>query len=143
MSGSMGHTFLYNIIIIFILVVFGFLAGTMSYYKAFKINNRIISAIEKYEGYNTASGAVQEINSILQELGYSRDIASCKSKYHNMSLYSNGSQYEYCVYVNDTRKNMRSYTFGVMTFMTIDFPLINRIKIPVFSKTRSIYNFSR
>ena len=69
MSTSIGHTFLYNLIILFIIIIFAFLSGTLSYYKAFKVNNRIVYIIEKYEGYNEF--AKTEIETLLSNLGYS------------------------------------------------------------------------
>ena len=47
MSTSIGHTFLYNLIILFIIIIFAFLSGTLSYYKAFKVNNRIVYIIPR------------------------------------------------------------------------------------------------
>ena len=79
MSGPVGHTFLYNLIIFFIIVIFAFISGTLSYYKAFKVNNKIIYAIEKYEGYNKLSK--EEIDRILGNLGYSLEDANCKENY--------------------------------------------------------------
>ena len=52
MNQSVGSIALYNIVLIFIVIVFAFLAATVSYSKAFRVNSRIIFAIEKYEGYN-------------------------------------------------------------------------------------------
>ena len=52
MRTPIAYTFIFNLMIIFILIVFAFMAGTMSYYKAFKVNNRIVHSIEKFEGFN-------------------------------------------------------------------------------------------
>ena len=53
MRQSIGTTFMLNFIILFIFLVFAFLAGTLSYYKAYRINNSIVHEIERFEGYNT------------------------------------------------------------------------------------------
>lgn len=142
MSGPVGHTFIYNLIIIFIVIVFGFLAGTMSYYKAFKINNRIITAIEKFEGNNQL--AQQEINNVLSTLGYSSETANCKEKYKNMYRDDHTTpNYKYCIY-HETDKPAKNtyYEYGVLTYMNIDLPFINRINIPIFTKTNKIYKFT-
>ena len=55
MRESIGTISLLNFIIFFVLLVFAFLIGTFSYYKAYKVNNYIVSAIEKYEGVNKYS----------------------------------------------------------------------------------------
>ena len=46
MNQSVSYTYLLNIIIIFILVAFMVLMGTLSYTKAFRVNSKIANAIE-------------------------------------------------------------------------------------------------
>lgn len=150
MSGPIGHTFMYNLIIVFIVIVFGFLAGTLSYYKAFKINNRIVSALEKFEGYN--EGSREEINRVLKTLGYSLEKIECKPehktgdlKMHLIKESANASinPYKYCIYIDNNDPSKGSYyTFGVMTYMNLDLPFIDRINIPIFTKTNRIYKFT-
>ena len=48
MRESIGTVSLLNFIIFFIFLVFAFLMGTFSYYKAYRVNNSIVAAIEKY-----------------------------------------------------------------------------------------------
>lgn len=153
MSGPVGHTFIYNLIIIFIVIIFGFLAGTMSYYKAFKINNRIVSAIEKFEGYNsntTTNGAKQEIDRVLGNFGYSREPIECSAEYKKMKLVQSiqnnnntNNDYRYCIYIDKEKPNPGDYyQYGVLTYMNINLPFINRINIPVFTRTNRIYKFT-
>lgn len=68
MRQSIGTTFMLNFIILFIFLVFAFLAGTLSYYKAYRVNNSIVNAIERFEGYNQYS--IEEINTRLAGLAY-------------------------------------------------------------------------
>ena len=69
MNSAIAHTYLYNIIIIFLLIVFAFVMGMVVYYKSFKINKNMLSIIEKYEGYNTYSK--RDIDYSLNAIGYS------------------------------------------------------------------------
>ena len=102
MSTSIGHTFLYNLIILFIIIIFAFLSGTLSYYKAFKVNNRIVYIIEKYEGYNEF--AKTEIDTLLSNLGYSVESPNCKTDYKKMYLVDNFEyNYKYCVYIEEEK----------------------------------------
>ena len=48
MKDAIASTYIYNIIIIFMLIIFVFIMGTIVYYKSFKINKNILSIIEKY-----------------------------------------------------------------------------------------------
>lgn len=149
MSGPVGHTFIYNIMILFIVIVFAFLAGTMSYYKAFKVNNKIILELEKFEGYNDLSK--EKIDQYLSNMGYQqRENHRCSGTYRDMELVSlNDERYKYCIYigteesVDDTRPNCREYyLYGVVTYMSLDLPLINLIQLPVFTRTNRIYKFT-
>ena len=70
MKKSIGGIVMLNVVIIFLVLVFAFIAGTFSYYKAYKVNRQIQNSIERYEGYN--GGAQDEINKWLSSIGYTR-----------------------------------------------------------------------
>lgn len=132
MRQSIGMSQQLNLIIIFILIVFALIAASLSYYKAFKINNVITDSIEKYEGYNDF--AIPEITNNLSSLGYQQLSVACKSG--NLSRVDG-----YCVYESDiVRKddNVISYSYKVTTYMYIDLPIINMLKIPVNTSTAQI-----
>ena len=141
MNTAIGHTFLYNLIIIFILVVFGCMTGTLSYYKAYKINNRIVSLIEKHEGYNEL--AKEEIDDALQTLGYTQGSIQCDEQYKGNYFVTLGENYNYCVYITEEKPKKHTYfNYGVLTYMTIDLPIINNLRFPVFTRTNKIYKFT-
>ena len=145
MNQSVGSVALYNIIIAFLIITFAFLAGAISYSKAFRVNTRIINSIEKFEGYNVKASA--EINKTLNNLGYRRSLTyiyDCPTRNGAQALAHIGSTsetpYEYCVYQYATRNN--EYYFGVLTYMYVDVPVIGEtFKVPVFSVTASYYRF--
>jgi hypothetical protein len=142
MREGIGSIFLYNLIAIFIVLIFVFIAGTVVYYKAFKVNNMIVSAIEKYEGYNNLSA--KEIDQKLGTIGYQTTSKhKCYKKNGKTALEyvsTNRGIFDYCVYEFNEGNNFRSY--GVMTFITIDMPVIGGVlKLPVYSKTKLLYNF--
>lgn len=141
MRESIGSTFMYNIIAIFIVLVFAILAGTMSYFKAFKVNSRIVGIIEKYEGYNDLAKA--EIKSTLTTLGY-RKINGAKCQIRNGGrLYTQDPAFSYCVYLYCDNNDPYQYYYGVTTFITIDFPVVNMlIKVPIYTETSSIHLMS-
>lgn len=140
MSTSIGHTFMYNMIIFFILIFFAFISASMSYYKGYKVNSTIVKTIEKYEGYNYL--AKEEIERNLHNLGYSSKKSSCEYRYKNMYLVSDNN-YDYCVYVDKTNiAKGDKYLYGVLTYMQIDLPVVNIVKLPVFTKTNHLYKFT-
>lgn len=155
MKQGIGSTATFNIIIIFIVIVFGLLAATISYYKAFKVNSMILYSIDKFEGYNDF--AKKEIRSNLNTIGYTVNTGNnrCDTVRGKSELVSNqDNQYLYCVYyyADDRGKgdskltNQDSepiyYNYSVVTYIYIDLPIVGNFKVPVHTKGERIYNFS-
>lgn len=145
MGQTYGSVFLYNLIFIFLAIIFSFLMGTLIYHRAFITNTRIINALEKYEGYNKYS--INEIELQLESAGYPRDVfATCPSTYKGLPLSTPVStKYSYCVYLlsSDGLSTSGSYySYGVITFIKFDIPIISSlVKIPIYSESNRIYNF--
>lgn len=146
MRDGIGSIFLYNIIIVFILLVFAFLAATMSYNKAFYINSRVVSIIEKYEGYNQLSA--EEIARDMTSIGYRRSgngTSRCpvKEGKNAMDILTRDDTFEYCIYkfwTDETEHN--HYRYGVITFISFDFPFVDVVfNLPIYTKTDSMYFF--
>ena len=137
-----------NIIIIFIVIVFGLLIGAINYYKAFKVNSRVLDIIEKYEGYNSL--AVNEIADYMDKIGYVRDGQGCAAATHGASLVGNqDGSFDYCIYYHSTdgvaqdpKGAATYYNYSVITYIYVDLPIINRLRIPVYTKGERIYKFS-
>ncbi len=138
MKQGIGFTATINIITIFIVVTFAFLAATLSYYKAYKVNNAISSSIEKYEGYNSL--AKKEISTKLESLGYRKGKHECS----NDEYTKNDTDFDYCVELLDTRKEKNNYyKYKITTYLNIDIPLGDLfLKIPIKSTTENIYYFN-
>ena len=141
MRGPIAYTFLFNLVMLFILIIFAFMAGTMSYYKAFKVNNNIVHNIEKFEGFNEDSKLY--IERFLGSISYKGGGIKCTEKYRDMFLVYEGQDYSYCIYIdNISPKTGDYYKYGVLTYMEIDLPLVNLINFKVFTRTNSIYKFT-
>lgn len=146
MRESVGSVALYNIIIVFIVVTFAVLAGTMSYSKAFKVNNRIINAIEKYEGYNN-DFVSEEIDRMLSSIGYQFQNSNFKCSQRNgyTAMLDKNPNYEFCVYempVDSKEWNGRYFEYGVVSYIYIDLPVIGDfVRIPVYGVSRKIFKF--
>ena len=152
MREGIGSVVMYNIIIIFIVLTFGFLSATLMYSKAFKVNGRIANALEKFEGYNELSA--EEINNTLTSLGYrvssNSDFSDCPNVRHNGRSYSPVSNaisknHAFCLYEYNIGDDYHNgyFTYGIITYMYIDVPLIGgTFSIPVRSETESIFKFS-
>lgn len=141
MRQGMGMTITINIVLIFIAIVFAFLAATLSYYKAFKVNNLIVNSIEKFEGYNDLSKA--EIENLLGTLGYTAvDKIECEQTKNNGQLHAlnSSNNYQYCIYRHANEGN--KYSYGVLTYIRVELPLVSLFKLPIYTKTDEIYDFN-
>ena len=140
MREGLGSVLMYNIIILFLVLIVVFLVGTISYNKAFRENSRIINAIEKYEGYN--GPAYEEIDRTLTTIGYSRKgNVDCPTKEGARAMTNITGKYQYCVY--EFKINDKFYNYGVLTYIDFDLPIAGEIKVPIYSKTDQIYQFQR
>lgn len=123
MRDSIGGVFNIVFIAIFISVVSGYLAFSVSYNKAFKVKNKIISTLEQYEGYNDKSKAI--IEEYMNRIGYNSQNASPKLESTYECCTNNG----YCIsWVQDNSADSglpRGY-YKVVTSVNIDVPIFNK-----------------
>ena len=144
MKQAIGSIPMYNIIIIFIVITFGFLAATLSYMKAFKVNGRIAKAIENHEGYNILSE--NEITNTLTSMGYrfaDPNSIDCPEKDGKTLVSAIGNKHHYyCLYDNGYYGDTKYFNYGIVSFIFVDLPLGIEFKIPVYSETEKIFEFT-
>ena len=140
MKEAIGHIPLYNFLIVFIIITFGFLLATLTYYKAFKVNSRIAYALEEHEGYNTES--IQEINRVLNSLGYKTGrVRNCPGKRIGSALNTNGVNYQICLYESGLKNGY--FNYGIVTYIYMDIPVLGgTFKIPVYTESERIFKFT-
>lgn len=153
MRESIGSTFLYNIIFLFIIIIMGLLTATINYYKAYKVNKTILGYISKYSGYNYFSE--KATRQYLESIGYTANSERevCSDDKNGGSLINHFyNDYHYCVYYygnengsygeqRNTEGNYVYNAYGVVTFIYVDLPIVGKFKVPVYSKGGRIYNF--
>lgn len=146
MRQSVGMSAQLNMIIVFILIVFALMAASLSYYKAYKVSNAIIKNIEMYEGTSDLKKENSKIKNQLSSYGYTRLNVDCDNeKDENLSDSSDG----YCVYLekqieeinDDEGSKITGYRYRVVTYMYLDLPIIDMIKVPVTKYTNTIHCF--
>ena len=148
MKESIGLTFTINIMIVFILVAMVFVTGILSYTKAFKAASLIVKSLEKFEGYNEL--AFDQININLSALSYMRGDSSKCPLTRNATIgegklvtVNDEEKFNYCVYFFDNDGDEKHYSYGVVTYITIDFNMFNmKIRVPIYGKTTRIYRFT-
>lgn len=150
MKQAIGSVPMYNIIIVFIVLTFGFLAATLSYMKAFKVNGRISKALENYEGYNILSD--KEITNTLNSIGYrvaTPDSFECPTKKGKdaVSAIAGGTKnHYYCIYQFDYYQygdiKTKYFNYGVLTYIFVDLPFGFKFQLPVYSESEKIFHFT-
>ena len=149
MKEGVGEAFTIQIIIIFIVISFAFIIGAINYYKAFKVNSAILLIVDKYEGYNDKS--IKEIESTLNTMGYTKKSVECPASNKGaVNQKAENSPYAYCIYYysDDTANNDKNskgeslyYNYSVVSYISLDLPIIGNINIPVHTKGERIYRF--
>lgn len=149
MKEGVGETFTIQIIIIFIVIAFAFICGAISYYKAFKVNSAILYSIDKYEGYNSL--AIKEIDNTLDKIGYSKSTVNCSNRGSVAPVNAVSNGHAYCVYyyeadtASSDDKNSANlpkyYNYSVVSYISLDLPIIGNINIPIHTKGERIYRF--
>lgn len=161
MRESIGSVFLYNMVILFIIIVFGLISATISYYKAFKVNERILGIIEKFEGYNSL--AKTDIEDYLTSIGYTSLEINVQSSEcpefptatdKGTLMADKNSSHLYCVYfIGDDRGEKETsrnngdsqpiyYNYSVISYIFVNLPIVGEFKLPVYTKGERTYNFS-
>lgn len=141
MKDTIASTWIYQLVIVFILMFVAFLILSLTYSKNYKTKNEIINIIEKYEGVNTNS--VQIINNYLSYNGYkvkgkcpdnwmgSLDLESAR-----LEKVQKGTKYYYCVNkkwnksttTGNTSRLLKSKVFyQIKTFFKFNLPLLGDI----------------
>lgn len=118
-------------IVVFLVVVSGYLAFNVNYTKAFRVKNKIISTIEEYEGNLNHDDLEEKISDYMKSVGYSAPNFSIDPSDNPNCDKTVKCEYGYCVQKClvsdgsvDTKK--RAY-FKVTTQINIDIPIINKI----------------
>lgn len=129
MRESVGTTWTFQLIIIFILIFACFLALVISYSRAYSIKNEALNVVEKYEGINTESAQI--LNNYLSLSGY-KDKGKCPSEWwgaidlNGMYEKSNSSnEYYYCFQEEGAPNGLVLY--NVRFFYKFNLPVIGDI----------------
>ena len=154
MKESIGNAFLFNIIIVFVIILIGFFIGSLDYSKAYKVKNKIVEEIEKEgeaaETVEETANAYNE-NTIAEISNWLKGGASRNGKTYNATgvgyplntnggkntssfcnekegtLVSRTNDYEYCVYLMEDHvdEDHIYYYYRVVTFMYFDIPVVS------------------
>lgn len=141
MREAIGGTWLFGLVLTFIVFFVSFLAISINYSKAFNVKNNIVDLISKYEGNNC--NVRNKISSYLHDTGY-LVTGVCPSGYDGYDLSGNkvsGKSY-YCISKDstDNTTTLDKQFYRVIVFFKIDLPLVgNLTTFRIKGETESIY----
>lgn len=150
MREAIGGTWIFGMVIVFIVLFTSYLALSVNYSKAFKVKNKIITLIEENEGLTDK--AQEDIVSYLNNVGYfvygpcGRDSELEEEGYSENHGYesNNGGvnkKYKYCVATRESNSDTleRKY-YKVTVFFKFDIPILDSIfTFPVTGETKAVY----
>lgn len=154
MKESVSNALLFNLVIMFVVILLAFFVGSLSYSKAAKVKNKIIEEIEKngetagreYSSMDIADKAFENAEDEIKQwlkvgndgksIGYrttDRGYANCPN-YKGVKAETTTNTYEYCVYkINtclgsngkeNTNKSKCGIYYHVTTYMYFDVPIV-------------------
>ena len=136
MREAVGTTWIFQLVIVFILIFAAYLALTINYSKAFKVKDEALTIIEKYEGIS--SEAIRTVNNYLISSAY-RETGSCPSGYRGIKDLNSTSltdvtpngKYYWCVYKitgYNTTYPKKSY-YKVRMFFKFNLPVLGNMAV--------------
>ena len=153
MKEAIANAGIFNLVIIFVIILIAFFIGSLSYSKAFKVKNKILEEIEKDQAYttgvnNSTEDRVEEwIGNIVYRVntGNTRNSSNCPTVTGNGGeqgkLVNSDGDYQYCVYEFDTctakaDKAKCGKYYRVTAYMYFDIPILSGLlRIPVSGET--------
>lgn len=142
MRESIGGTWIFSLVIVFIVLFTGYLAISVNYSRAFKVKNGIINIIEKNEGHD--SDTENEITTYLNGSSYFvfGSCASNETGYGRANSQSN--KFRYCISkiskVRNDETTIPSTRYYVRVFFRLDLPVFgDLLTFPITGETKAIY----
>ena len=147
MREAIGGTWLFGLVITFIVFFASFLAVSINYSKAFNVKNNVVDLISKYEGNNCK--ARTKIGEYLKNDGYlvpgscpDDDAYTYKGYDLNGNPVGTGKKAYYCVSEDSTDNTtvINKQFYRVVVFFKIDLPMIGDLTtFRIKGETESIY----
>ena len=153
MKEAIANAGVYNLVIMFVIILLAFFIGSLSYSKAFKVKNKIIEEIEKDQGYTTgvADSTEDRVEDWIASIGYRINTGNDRNTENCPKVTGNGGEegklvnsdgdYQYCVYEFDTctkgaDKAKCGKYYRVIAYMYFDVPILSGLlKLPVSGET--------
>lgn len=142
MREAVGGTWIFGIVMVFIVMFSSYLAISINYSKAFRVKNGIINIIEQNEGMSSSTKT--KIREYLNNYGYSV-YGKCPTNTgltftgYDTNVANTGSKYCVAVKTKDDGNLKKTY-YTVVVFFRLDLPIVGNIfTFPVSGETKAVY----
>lgn len=148
MKASFGGIMNLFIIVTFIIIISSFLLFNISYAKAFRVKNKIITTYEQYEGNceSSNSACYKIIKNYEDRLGYNLKEPMQSTSQDEKCVDELGYCYTTIIANNSDfykKKGFKAYSYKIRTEINIRFPLVENIlgigTFKVSGETHTIY----
>ena len=146
MKESIANSYVFMIVIIFVGVIMLVFLSSLAYSKAFKVKNKIIDLIEKYDdGYEPNQKTLNEqIDEMLKNIGYRVNTRqhTCPERKTNsgkvLTALNTPENYRYCIYKETQGRGDQYY---VIVYMYFDIPIVDsNLEFPLSGQTKVFYH---
>ncbi len=135
MREAIGGNWLFQIVIVFVLLFTGFMCLTINHTKAFNVKNTIIKTIEREQGLDLGNTkddeGIKQIISYLQETGY-RTTGKCPDGWVGIDRDGNSvaNNPAFCIkestFGNGELATISNY-YSIIVFYQLDLPIFNEV----------------
>lgn len=138
MRDAIGGVFSLQIILVFVLLINGYLAYSVNYTRAFRVKNQIINIVEENEGFKEGGKASTQISALVKTAGYGLSSAQQQAVTNNNNKdgwYCSGKD-GYCIKCYDNTGNnkitsddatYRGVYYSIKTYVNMDIPVLNKV----------------
>lgn len=130
MRDAVGGVVNLVIIVVFLVIVSGYLAFNVNYTKAFRVKNKIISTIEEYEGNIENRALKEQINNYMRDIGYNTG-ATMNCELYDMEPVAGSGGWCYkkvnTNYTGGEDEGNNKVYYKVLTQIQIDMPIIRNV----------------
>lgn len=139
MREAVGGTWLFGIVISFIVLFSSYLAVSVNYSKAFQVKNKIVQNIEHNIGLN--SDAQAQNDTYMKSVGHAV-YSKCKAGSHGFIPEPNNMGYLYCIdKITDdgAQHGLKTTRYNVTVYFRLDLPIVGGIfTFPVTGETKNL-----
>lgn len=126
MRDAFGGIFSLSLLMVFILIVSGFISLAINYTRSYRVKNYVLTMLEKYEGNTENKDMLERTYNYAKSMGYvapRTSYARAESKSYTCPKY-NGENIGWCY--KDGVVEDDTFTMDIVVFVNLNIPIIKQ-----------------